>query len=72
MKQLFWIGLIVLVLGLASLVVPIPRHQREGFQAGGISIGVETQHSERVSPIVSGVLILAGAGMMITGKRTGK
>ena len=69
MKALFWIGVVVLVLGIVSLVVPIPRSEREGFKAGGISIGVETQHSERLSPIVSGVMILAGAGMMITGKR---
>ena len=68
MKVLFWIGLVVLILGVVSLVVPIPRTERDGFKAGGISIGVETRHSERVSPIVGGVMILAGAGMMIAGK----
>jgi hypothetical protein len=68
MKMLFWIGLVVLILGVVSLLVPIPRNEREGFKAGGISIGVETQHSEKVSPIVGGVMILAGAGMMIAGK----
>jgi hypothetical protein len=68
MKVLFWIGLVVLILGVVSLLVPIPHNEREGFKAGGISIGVETQHSERVSPIVGGVMILAGAGMMIAGK----
>jgi UDP-N-acetylmuramyl pentapeptide phosphotransferase/UDP-N-acetylglucosamine-1-phosphate transferase len=69
MKALFWIGMVVLILGIVSFVVPIPRNEREGFKAGGISIGVETRHSERVSPIVGGVMILAGAGMMIAGKR---
>lgn len=69
MKILFWIGLVVLVLGLVSLVVPIPRSEREGFKAGGISIGVQTQYSERLSPIVGGVMILAGAGLMIAGRR---
>ena len=68
MKMLFWIGLVVLILGFVSLLVPIPRNEREGFKAGGISIGIETQHSERVSPIVGGLMILAGAGMMITAK----
>ena len=68
MNVLFWIGLVVLILGVGSLVVPIPRTERDGFKAGGISIGVETRHSERVSPIVGGVMILAGAGMMIAGK----
>ena len=69
MKALFWIGLVVLALGLASLVVPIPQTERSGVKAGGISMEVQTQHDEKVSPIVSGVLILAGAGMMIVAKR---
>ncbi|MEN6536662.1 MAG: hypothetical protein ABFD89_23605 [Bryobacteraceae bacterium] len=68
MKALFWIGLVVLILGVVSLVVPIPRNEREGFKAGGISIGVETQHSERVSPIVGAVMILGGIGTMVAGK----
>ena len=68
MKQLFWIGLVLIVLGLASLVVPVPHSEREGFSAGGVSVGVQTQHSETVSPIISAVLILGGAGMMIAGK----
>ena len=69
MKALFWIGVVVLVLGLASLVVPIPRTEKEGVKAGGISLEVQTKHSETVSPMVSAVMILAGAGMMVAGKR---
>ena len=69
MKVLFWIGLVVLVLGVASLAVPIPRTEKEGVKAGGITLEVQTKHDETVSPIVSAVMILAGAGMMIAGKR---
>ena len=65
MSALFWIGLAVLILGLASLVVPISRVHESGIQAGGISIGIETQGEEKVSPILSGLMILGGAGMMI-------
>ena len=68
MKPISWIGLVVLVLGVLSLLVPIPHKEREGFSAGGISMGVETQHSQTVSPIISAVMILGGAGMMIAGK----
>jgi hypothetical protein len=68
MKFLFWIGLVVLILGFASLVVPIPRNKRHGLQAGDVSIGVTTQTSEKVSPILSAVMILGGAGMLIAGK----
>lgn len=67
MKALFWIGLAVLVLGLVSLVVPIPRTEHAGLKAGGISIGVETKHDEKVAPLVSAIMILGGAGMMIAG-----
>jgi hypothetical protein len=69
MKMLFWLGLVVLILGGLSFFVPIPRSERGGFSAGGIAIGVETRHSETVSPFVSGLITLAGAGMMIAGKR---
>ena len=61
----------MLILGVASLLVPIPRNERDGFKVGGVSMGVETQHSEKLSPIVGGAMILAGAGMMIAGKRRG-
>ena len=69
MKALFWIGMVILILGIVSLVVPIPRNEREGFKVGGVSVGVETQHSERVSPFVSAVMILGGVGAMVAGRR---
>ena len=69
MKVLFWIGLVVLVLGIVSLFVPIPRNEREGIKIGDVSIGVETRQTEKAPAIVSAVMILGGAGMMIAGKR---
>lgn len=68
MRYLLWVGLALIVLGLASLVIPVPHSEREGFSAGGVSMGIQTQHSETVSPIVSAVLILGGAGLMIVAK----
>ena len=68
MKPLFWIGVLCATLGLISLVVPIPHTEHEGISVGGLSMGVQTQHSETVSPIVSAMMILAGAGMMIGAK----
>ena len=69
MKTLFLAGLIVLILGIASFFIPIPRTENHGIKAGDVSIGVQTHDSERVSPIISAVLILGGAGMMIEGGR---
>jgi hypothetical protein len=68
MKTLFWIGMAVLILGIASLVVPVSRSEREGFRAGGVSVGVETQHAQMLSPFVSAVMILGGIGTMVAGK----
>ena len=68
MKTLFWIGLAVLILGIASLVVPVPHSEREGFRAGGVSVGVETHHAQVMSPLVSAVLIIGGLGTMVAGK----
>ena len=68
MKLLFWIGIFVLILGIASLVVPIPRNETEGFKPSGVSIGIRLRHDEKISPVISAVMILAGAGMMIAAK----
>ncbi len=70
MRVLFWFGLAVLVLGVASLFMTIPRRESHGIRAGDLSVGVQTQTSEKVPPIVSAVLIIGGAGMMIAGGRT--
>jgi hypothetical protein len=63
-------GLLLIVLGIASLVVPIPHSETEGIKIGGASIGVQTTHSERVSPIISVVLIAGGIALSIAGARS--
>lgn len=69
MKALFFIGLVVLILGLGSLFIPIPQTERGGISVGGVSLGVETRHDEKVHPALSGVMILGGIGAMVAGKR---
>jgi di/tricarboxylate transporter len=68
MKPLFVAGLIVMVLGIVLLFVPIPHSENHGVKAGDVRIGVTTTHHERVSPMVSAVLIIAGAGLMLGGR----
>ena len=48
MKILLLVGLLVIVLGIASLIVPIPRTENHGIKAGDVNIGVQTSSSERV------------------------
>jgi hypothetical protein len=68
MRTLFWIGLVLVILGVVSLVVPIPSNQRNGVSVGGVSIGIETRHDEKAPPVVSAVMILGGVGLMIAAK----
>ncbi len=68
MKILLVVGAVVLILGIASFFIPFPQKENHGIKIGDASIGVQTQHSEKVSPIISAVLILGGAGMMIAGR----
>jgi hypothetical protein len=69
MKALFFIGLVVLILGVVSILVPIPHNERDGISVGGVSLGVETRHEEKVHPALSAVMILGGLGAMAAGKR---
>ncbi len=61
MKMLLYAGLLLIALGIASLVVPIPRTETQGIKIGDANLGVQTSHSERVSPIISVVLSWAGS-----------
>ena len=69
MKMMLYAGLILIVLGIASLIVPIPRSENEGIKIGDTNIGVQTSHSERVSPVISAVLIAGGIALAIAGAR---
>jgi hypothetical protein len=71
MKIMLFAGLLVVLLGIASLIVPVPQTETHGIKAGDVNIGVQTHHSERVSPIVSAVLIAGGIALTIAGARTG-
>ncbi|MGA3194005.1 MAG: hypothetical protein ABSD39_03290 [Terriglobales bacterium] len=68
MKALLAVGLAVLILGIVSFFVPFPHSEHHGIRAGDLHLGVRTEHSERVSPAVSVLLVVMGAGIMIAGK----
>jgi hypothetical protein len=70
MKMLLYAGLLLMVLGIASLVVPIPHTETQGIKIGDANLGVQTSRSERVSPVISVVLIAGGIALSIAGSRT--
>ena len=49
MKMLLFAGLLLVVLGIAFLVVPIPRSESQGIKVGDTNIGVQTSHNEPIS-----------------------
>jgi hypothetical protein len=68
MKALFGVGIVVLILGIISFVVPVPRTEHHGISAGDLHVGVNTEHSDRVPIPISVVLVVVGAGIMVAGR----
>jgi len=69
MKALMIVGVLLVVWGSQSLFVPIPHNENKGINAGDVKIGVQVRHDEKVSPIISAVLIIGGIGLMLAGSR---
>jgi len=69
MKALFAVGLAVIILGILSFFIAIPHSENHGIKAGDVSVGVQTHSSQKVSPSISAVLLVAGAGLMIAGRK---
>ncbi|MHB8735571.1 MAG: hypothetical protein ACYC6M_09745 [Terriglobales bacterium] len=69
MKPIFWFGVVVLIIGLASLVVAIPQRKTQGIAVGGVGIQVQTTESDKLPPWASGLLIAGGIGLMVAGGR---
>ena len=70
MRAIFVIGIVLVILGIASLLVPFPHSENHGVTIGDAHVGVTTTHNERVSPVVTAVLIAGGLGAMVLGSRT--
>jgi hypothetical protein len=68
MKVLLAVGLVVLILGIVSFMVPFPASHHHELRAGDAHVGITTRHDERVPPAVSVLLVVVGAGIMIAGR----
>jgi len=71
MKALLAVGLIVLVIGVISFVVPVPHASHHEMGAGDVHVGVTTRHDDKVPAAVSVLLVIIGAGIMIAGRGKG-
>jgi len=69
MKALPLVGVLLLVLGVLSLIVPVPHSERHGVKFGDAKISVETQSSDKLPPAVGIVLIAGGVVALVLGLR---
>jgi hypothetical protein len=69
MKALLLIGVLLAVLGIVSFFVPFPHSEHHGVSVGDAHVGITTQHDEKVAPAVSIILLVAGLGLMIAGRK---
>ena len=69
MKPLLVVGLLLLILGIASFFVQIPHMENHGISVGGASVGVTTKTHQSVPPVLSVLMIAGGIVLMVAGAR---
>ena len=70
MKGLVLAGVVVLVLGIVSFFVPLPHSEHHGVSIGDAHVGVTTEHDKKISPVLSVVLVVVGAGLVVMGSKS--
>jgi drug/metabolite transporter (DMT)-like permease len=69
MKSIAVVGVLLVVLGVLSFVVPLPHSDNHSVKIGDAKIGVQTQHSEKLPPAVGVVLLVGGVVALALGAR---
>jgi hypothetical protein len=69
MKPIALVGVLLLVLGMFSFVVPVPRKENHGVKMGDTRIGEQTENSEKLPPAVGAVLLAGGVLALVLGSR---
>ncbi len=59
MKVLPLVGVLLLVLGILSFIVPVPSRETHSVKIGDAKIGVQTEDSQKLPP-AAGITLLAG------------
>lgn len=69
MKALPLVGVLLVVLGILSFVVPLPHQEKHGIKVGDAKFSVQTENSEKLPPAVGIILIGGGVVALIFGLR---
>ena len=69
MKALPLVGVLLIVLGVLSFVVPVPHQESHGVKIGDAKISVQTENSQKLPPVAGIVLLAGGVVALILGLR---
>lgn len=69
MKALPVVGVLLLILGIVSFVVPVPHQEKHGMKIGDAKFSIQTESSEKLPPAVGMILVGGGVVALIQGLR---
>jgi hypothetical protein len=69
MKALPLAGVLLLVLGVLSFIIPVPHREHHGVKFGDAKISVETESSDKLPPAAGIVLLAGGVVALVLGLR---
>lgn len=71
MKALQVVGVLLLILGILSFIIPVPHQEKHGVKIGDAKFSIQTENSEKLPPAVGIVLVAGGIIALIAGSRKG-
>lgn len=63
------VGIVLIILGIASFFVGIPSREKHGINIGGAEVDVETKSTKAVPMAISALLIAGGIVAVVAGSR---
>jgi hypothetical protein len=63
------VGVLLLVLGFLSLIVPLPRREKHGIRIGDAKFSIQTESTEKLPSAVGIILVGGGVVALILGLR---
>jgi len=69
MKILAVLGVLLLILGALSFVIPISHKENHGVSIGSAKLSVQTENDEKLPPAVGIILIGGGVLSLVIGLR---
>lgn len=71
MRSLLVIGVVLVIVGLLTFVVPFPHRQDQSVKIGDTKISLQTESEEKMPPAVGVVLVAGGVIALVVGMRKG-